>query len=146
MAIPADHPATIPAAMLAAALRDDLFGLAAGALSPTCEIRWPTGRHGWGRGYWIGCCTQIRGVLHDAAYRLEHVAARPLPGGDVAVALRWALTGKHAGDGLWGSATGRYVLIAAVSHYRLRDGAIVEDTTVFDELAVLRQICGGLGA
>ena len=146
VAIPPNHPASGPATMLAAAFRDDLFGEAAVALSPTCEIRWPTGRHGWGRGYWIGCCTQIRGVLHNAAYRLEHVAARPLPGGDVAVALRWALAGKHAGDGLWGKASGRDVLVAAVSHYRLRDGIIIEDTTVFDELAVLRQICGGLGA
>lgn len=144
--IPPDHPAERPAAMLAAALRDDLFGEAAVALSPTCEVRWPSNRHGWGRGYWIGCCTQIRGVLHNSAHRLEHVAARPLPDGDVAVALRWALAGKHAGDGLWGKATGRDVLIAAVSHYRLRDGTVMEDTTVFDELAVLRQVCGGLGA
>ena len=22
---------------------------------PACEIRWPTNRHGYGRGYWIGC-------------------------------------------------------------------------------------------
>ena len=146
VSVPADHPAAGPAAMLAAAFRDDMFGEAAIALSPTCELRWPSNRHGWGRGYWIGCCTQIRGVLHKASFRLEHVAARPLPGGDVAVALRWALAGTHAGDGLWGKATGRDVLVAAVSHYRLRGGIIMEDTTVFDELAVLRQVCGGLGA
>ena len=146
VAIPPDHPAAGPAAMLAAAMRAALYGEAAAALSPTCEVRWPSGRHGWGRGYWIGCCTQIMGALHNAAYRLEHVAARPLPDGDVAVALRWALAGTHAGDGLWGKASGRDVLVAAVSHYRLRGETIMEDTTVFDELAVLRQICGGLGA
>jgi hypothetical protein len=33
-----------------------------------------------------------------------------------------------------------------MSHYRIRAGAIIEDYTVFDELAVLRQIAGGLGA
>ena len=146
VAIPDGHPATLPAAMLAAAWRDDLYGDAAAALSPAAEIRWPTNRLGWGRGYWIGCLTQIRGALHDVAYRLEHVAARQLPGGDVAVALRWAITGTHRGDGLWGEASGRELLIAAISHYRLRAGAIVEDVTVFDELAVLRQVCGGLGA
>lgn len=144
--IPADHPAERPAAMLAAALRDDLFGEAAVALSPACEVRWPSNRHGWGRGYWVGCCTQIKGALHNTVLRVEHVAARPLPEGDVAVALRWALAGTHLGNGLWGKATGRDVLISAVSHYRLREGAIMEDTTVFDELAVLRQVCGGLGA
>jgi predicted ester cyclase len=144
--IPDGHPAAAPAAMLAAAWRDDVYGDAAAALSPAAEVRWPTNRYGWGRGYWVGCLTQIRSALHDVAYRLEHAAARPLAGGDIAVALRWALTGTHRGNGLWGWSTGREILISAVSHYRLRGGAIVEDVTVFDELAVLRQVAGGLGA
>ena len=62
------------------------------------------------------------------------------------MALRWRLTGKHRGHGVWGPPTGRDVLILAVSHYRLRGGRIIEDITVFDELAVLRQVAGGLGA
>lgn len=145
-AIPVGHPAAMPATMHAAAWCADMFGEAAAALSPTCEVRWPGNRHGWGRGYWIGCLTQIKGALHEVAYRLEHVAARPLPGGDNAVALRWALTGIHRGRGVWGEPTGREILVSAVSHYRLRGSSIVEDHTIFDELAVLRQIAGGLGA
>jgi hypothetical protein len=47
---------------------------------------------------------------------------------------------------VWGAPSGKEILILAVSHYRIRAGAIVEDVTVFDELAVLRQIAGGLGA
>ncbi len=144
--IPDGHPADAPAAMLAASWRNDLYGNATRALSQACEIRWPTNRHGWGRGFWAGCLAQIRGALHDVSYRLEHIAARPLPRGDVAVALRWAVAGVHKGNGLWGVPTGRELLISAVSHYRLRGGSIVEDITVFDELAVLRQVCGGLGA
>ncbi len=146
VAIPDGHPAAGPAAMLVAAWRDDLYGNAASALSPAAEIRWPTNRHGWGRGFWVGCLTQIRASLHDVAYRLEHIAARPLTGGDTAVALRWALAGTHRGNGVWGRSSGRELLVSAVSHYRLRGGLIVEDITVFDELAVLRQISGGLGA
>ena len=144
--IPVDHPAAVPAAMLAAAFRADLFGDAAQALSPAAEIRWPTNRHGYGRGFWVGCLTQLRSVLHEVAWRLEHVAARPLPDGDIAVALRWSFAGVHRGRGIWGDASGRELLVMAISHYRLRGGLIVEDITVFDELAVLRQIKGGLGA
>jgi hypothetical protein len=146
VAIPDGHPAAGPAATLAAALRDDRYGDAAAALSPAAEIRWPTNRHGWGRGFWVGCLTQIRASLHDVSYRLEHIAARPLPGNDVAVALRWSLCGTHKGDGVWGAASGRDLLAMVVSHYRLRGGFIVEDVTVFDELALLRQVVGGLGA
>ena len=144
VAIPAGHPAEIPAAMLTMAWRDDLYGDAAKALSPAAEVRWPSNRLGFGRGFWIGCLTQIRACLHDIAWRLEHVAARPLPHGEVAVAIRWSLAGTHRGSGIWGPASGRELLVMAVSHFRLRGAAIVEDITVFDELAVLRQIAGGL--
>lgn len=142
--IPDGHPAAIPATMLTRAFRDDLFGDAAAVLSPAAEVRWPSMRRGFGRGFWIGCATQLRAALHDVALTIDHVAARPLPHGDVAVAVRWSLAGQHAGLGVWGLPTGRDVLIMAISHYRLRAGMIVEDVTVFDELAVLRQIAGGL--
>ncbi len=145
-AIEVGHPAAIPAAMLTRAFRSDHFGEAAEALSAAAEIRWPSMRHGFGRGYWIGCATQLRAVLHDVSFTLDHAAARPLPHGDVAVALRWSLAGRHGGGGVWGPATGRDILIMAISHYRLRGGMIVEDVTVFDELAVLRQVAGGLGS
>ena len=144
VAIPAGHPAEIPAAMLTKAWRDDQYGVAAKALSPAAEIRWPSNRLGFGRGFWIGCLTQIRACLHDVSWRIEHVAARPLPHGEVAVAIRWSLAGTHSGSGIWGPASGRELLVMAVSHFRLRGAAITEDITVFDELAVLRQIAGGL--
>jgi hypothetical protein len=132
--------------MLARAFRDDMYGDAAKSLSPAAEIRWPSNRRGFGRGYWIGCMTQLRASLHRVSYVLDHVAARPLPGGDVAVALRWWVAGVHEGGGVWGPPSGRDLLLMAVSHYRIRSSAIIEDYTVFDELAVLRQIAGGLGA
>lgn len=144
--IPAGHPADIPAAMLRLALREDEYGEAALHLSPAVELRWPSNRNGFGRGFWIGCFTQLRAALHQVAWRLEHIAARPLPNGECAAALRWSLAGIHGSAGVWGPATGREVHILAVSHYRIRNGSIVEDATVFDELAILRQLAGGLGA
>jgi hypothetical protein len=62
------------------------------------------------------------------------------------VALRWSLAGSHKGTGVWGEPSGRELWLLAVSHYRLRGGVVIEDATVFDELSVLRQIAGGLGA
>lgn len=140
------HPASSPAAMLRRAFRDDLFGDAATAMSPAVELRWPTNRNGFGRGYWIGCCMQLKSAIHDVGLRIEHIAARPLPNNDIAVAIRWWLCGRHFGSGVWGKPTGRELLVLAISHYRLRQGEIVEDATVFDELAILRQVAGGLGA
>ena len=140
------HPATAFASMLRKALIEDLYGEAAMSLSPSAEIRWPSRRHGYGRGFWIGCLMQLSTTLHDRAFRCEHVAARPLPNGDIAVALRWSLAGLHKGIGVWGEPSGRELLVLAVSHFRVRAGLVVEDITVFDEVSVLRQIAGGLGA
>lgn len=141
-----DHPGQLPCEMLRSAFSEDMYGEAAKALSPAAEIRWPSNRHGYGRGFWIGCLTQIRASLHEPSFSVDHVAARPLPNDDIAVAVRWSLAGTHAGAGVWGQPTGRELLVMAISHYRIRAGAIVEDFTVFDELAILRQIAGGLGA
>ncbi len=142
----ADHPASGPARLLDAAWRADLYGEAARQVSPSIEVSWPTGRYGWGRGYWAGCLLQMRAQLHRFAMAIDHWAARPLPHGDVAVALRWSACGVHAGTGPWGAPTGREILVAGSSHYVLRNGRIVRDQTIFDELAVLRQVLGGLGA
>ena len=140
------HPATDFANMLRKALIDDLYGEAAMSLSPCAEVRWPSRRQGYGRGFWIGCLMQLSTALHDRAFRCEHVAARPLPNGDIAVALRWSLAGVHNGIGVWGEPSGRELLLLAVSHLRVRAGLVVEDITIFDEVSVLRQIAGGLGA
>lgn len=146
VAIAPGHPAEPLAAMLRTALVDDLYGDAAALLSPCVEVRWPSRRYGFGRGFWIGCLMQLANGLHERAFRCEHVAARPLPSGDVAVALRWSMAGLHNGTGVWGKPSGRELWLLAVSHYRLRQGLVVEDATVFDEVSVLRQIAGGLGA
>lgn len=144
--VSAGHPATLVVDMLRMALVEDMLGDAAQSLSATVEIRWPTGRIGCGRGYWIGCVTQLRAMLHDCAFASQHVAARPNPDGSIAVAVRWSLAGHHRGLGPWGAPSGREVLVLGVSHYRIEHGLISEDITVFDELAVLRQVAGGLGA
>lgn len=56
------------------------------------------------------------------------------------IAVRWTLTGKHTGGALFGQATGATVLILGESQYRFEDNKIVEEWTVFDQLAVMSQI------
>ena len=131
---------------MTAALVEDFYGEAARLYSPCAEIRWPSARHGFGRGFWIGCMLQLRAALKHVRLRIDHIAARPLPDEDIATAVRWSLVGIHGGAGVWGAPTGREVLILGITHSRVRCGSIVEEVTVFDELAVLRQVAGGLGA
>ena len=144
--VPPSHPANTVVKAWQLAFQDDLYGDASLQYSPAAEIRWPSGREGFGRGYWIGCLLQLRSALQDVRWLADHVAARPLPRGDIAAAVRWSLVGRHRSGAVWGAPSGREVLIMGITHCRLRGGAIVEEITVFDELAVLRQTLGGLGA
>lgn len=143
---PPDHPASTLATMLEMAVNGANLGEAAKSLSSGVEGRWPSGRRWFGRGGWIGAVNQLTAGLETPRLVIDHWAANALPHGDTAVALRWSLAGRHVRPGVYGPATGRDMLVLGVSHYRLREGRVVEDVTVFDELALLRQLAGGLGA
>lgn len=79
-------------------------------------------------------------TMPDAKFRLEHVADIPYLGEACDIAVRWSLAGHHTGDGLYGEATGAPVYILGVTHWRVMNGRIREDVTVWDDVAVRRQI------
>jgi hypothetical protein len=143
---PVDHPAHNAARALRLAYAQEQYGSAANQAAAAIELRWPSARHLVGRGAWIGCLMQLRAPLSEHQFSLDHWAARPLPDGDVAVALRWWLIGVHRHGGIWGTPSGRRLAILGISHFRVRDGRLIEDFTVFDEIGVLRQAAGGFGA
>ena len=64
----------------------------------------------------------------------------------VSVALRWTLTGRYAEHGLYGKPTGARLFLLGATHLDMIGDRIVEEWTVFDELAVLAQVAGALGA
>lgn len=142
---PLDHPASSPAGMLETAINGGNLGKAAAVLSSGVEGRWPSGRRWFGRGGWIGAINQLTAGLETPRIVIDHWAASALPHGDIAVALRWSLAGRHVRPGVYGPATDRDLLVLGVTHYRVREGRVVEDVTIFDELALLRQLAGGLG-
>jgi predicted ester cyclase len=74
--------------------------------------------------------------------RIEHIAEVPYLGEARDVALRWSLAGWHESAGAYGEPTGAPLLIMAVSHFRVIDGRVREEVTVWDDIAVLRQIAG----
>ena len=60
-------------------------------------------------------------------------------GGDD-VAVRWTMAGKHSGRSMFGEPTNAPILVIGESHYRVVDGQIMNECTVFDKLAVMTQI------
>jgi len=113
------------------------------AYSPAVHWQGPGGRRLFGHGEVIGWATAFAATFGDARFSIDHVASNPSDGG-VDIAVRWSMTGHHAGDALYGAATGHPVYVLAVTHWRIVAGAIIDDVTIFDEVALLRQIEGGL--
>jgi steroid delta-isomerase-like uncharacterized protein len=70
-------------------------------------------------------------------WHIEVVAAVE-EGDDIFV--RWHLTGTHRGPLLGVEATGARVAIDGIDHFVVRDGKVVSNTVVFDQLAFARQV------
>lgn len=122
-----------------AVLNHRRFGLVRAAYSPAAHWAGPGDRRLFGWGEITGWFTALIGSFGDARIAIQHVAAI-----DDMIAVRWELAATHNGGALYGPATGEPVYILAVTHWRIAHGVIVDDVTVFDEIALMRQIEGGL--
>ena len=56
------------------------------------------------------------------------------------VATRWTLVGTHDGPSMYGTPTGKPVNVMGITHHHVKDGRFVKEWTVFDELALLKQL------
>jgi len=86
---------------------------------------------------------ELRTALPDAQLEVEHQIGRDDPGLGERAALRWWLSGTHAGDGVFGEPTGVPVHIMAASHAEFGPWGLRREWIVFDEVAVWKQILLG---
>jgi predicted ester cyclase len=115
------------------------FGRVREVYSPATHWSGPGGRRLFGWGEIAGWFTAIIGSFGDARIHIQHIAAA-----DDMIAVRWELSGTHDGGALYGTATAEPVYILGVTHWRIAHNMIVDEVTVFDEVALMRQMEGGL--
>lgn len=122
---------------------DRAFSSVRDVYSPICTVQAPAGRVLFGHGEIIGFVVHILGAISDARVSVDHVSAIPYAAEGHDVAIRWTLAGTHDGPGLHRHPTGLPLLILGVTHQRVVAGRVIEEWTVFDELALLRQMYWG---
>lgn len=61
------------------------------------------------------------------------------------IAVVWVLNGTYCGVPAYGPPTFSPVKVLGISHYEMRDGKILREWRVYDEIAVLAQIIGARG-
>lgn len=78
--------------------------------------------------------------IPDGRFEPHYIIVRQQEERPVLVAMRWTYCGTHSGHGRYSDPTGSPVAILGISHFELRDGHIVNEWMVMDEIAVYAQI------
>ncbi len=81
-----------------------------------------------------------RAAFRDLKIGIHHIAEIPYLGEARDVALRWAVSARHTEDGAYGPASGADIYIIGVSQMRIMRGRVREETCIWDDLALRRQI------
>jgi predicted ester cyclase len=89
---------------------------------------------------YLGFIIALLVAFPDATLRIDHLYWLGNDDEGYRVAVRWTLQGTHHGPGLYGEPSGRRVNLMGISHYDVKNGKFVEEWTVFDEIALLRQL------
>ena len=120
-----------------------MFGKIRDIYAPNCQYHGPMMRELYGPAAVLQQTLGLIGSLPDAAYAPQHICSVECGEGGTKVAVRWVLEGHHLGFGILeqaGAPTGKRVQLMGMSHYHYKNGKIVDEWTVYDELSVLMQI------
>ncbi|MEL6830682.1 MAG: ester cyclase [Pseudomonadota bacterium] len=84
--------------------------------------------------------SHLLSAFPDLHLSIDHVAETPYLGEAIDVALRWSATGTHTGPGRYGAPSGAHVYLLGVTQFRIMKGRVREQVTIWDDLALRRQI------
>lgn len=105
-----------------------------------------TGQLCYGRERTGNLLMSVLAAIPAGRFEAHHAIVRQQEERAVRVALRWSYCGEHSGLGRYGSPTGVPLALLGVSHFELRDGLVVNEWLVVDELAIYAQMAAYQGA
>ena len=81
-------------------------------------------------------------LMPDCAFVPQHICSNESEEGGEKIAIRWILEGHHLGysSGALGAPTGHKLVVMGITHLHLRDGKIIEEWVLYDELSMLVQV------
>jgi hypothetical protein len=105
-----------------------------------CHLSLPGGRDVHSRdeatAFWLG----LRSAFPTAKFNMDHQIGRDDPMMSPRSAIRWSLTGSHDGWGHFGRPTGAQVHVMGVSHVEFGPWGLRREITIYDEIAIWKQI------
>ncbi|MEC7475841.1 MAG: ester cyclase [Pseudomonadota bacterium] len=109
------------------------------------RIRFPANREFYGPDQLIPLLEEMFVAFPDLQLSIDHIADISYLDDVQDIAVRWSFSATHTGEndngsGLYRSASKAPVYMMAVSQWRVKDGYILDDITIWDDLAFRRQI------
>jgi predicted ester cyclase len=120
-----------------------MFGIMKDVYAPTVMYHGPLMREVTGAAGVLHQYLGLMGSVPDAAFLPQHICSVESEEGGVKVALRWLIEGHHLGYGILkslGAPTGKALQIMGISHFHYKDGKIVDEWTLYDEMSLLMQV------
>jgi len=120
-----------------------MFGKIKDVYAPTAQYHGPLMVEAYGIAAVLHQTLGLIGSVPDAAFMPQHICSTPCEEGGTKVAVRWIMEGHHIGYGLLhelGAPTGKRVQIMGMSHFHYKNGKIVDEWRIYDELALSMQV------
>ena len=105
----------------------------------------PDSRKLYGHGDYENFVVTLMAAFPDLALTVGHQCVVGSEERGWRVATRFTLQGTHEGYGPYGPPTGRRIFLIGLSHHVVRGGQVVQEWTLFDEFALLKQLYGQIG-
>ncbi len=121
-------------------IMDKDFAVIPAEYDRACHIHHPGARdtisHSGADRAWL----PLRSSFPSAKFEIHHQIGREDPMMSPRAAIRWSLTGKHDGYGLFGAPTGAEVHVMGITHAEFGPWGLRNEFTLFDEVSIWKQI------
>lgn len=117
-----------------------MFGTIRKVYAPNAHFHGPMMRELYGAAAVMHQTLAFVGMMPDMAHQVHHICSTPCDEGGHKVAVRWTMEGHHLGYGSLGDPTGHRLFVLGMSHFHVVDGRIIDEWTLYDELALLAQL------
>ena len=105
--------------------------------APECRIHGPNSRELYGHGDLRAFILALLAGFPDGMLQVEDVFWNGNEREGYRTAVRWTLLGTHRGPSAYGRPTGKSIRVIGLTEHRIKGGKIVEEWSIFNELALL---------
>ncbi len=103
----------------------------------SCPLHAPSSREMYGHGDIKAFIVNLLAAFPDLVAEIDDLYSNGNAAEGYRTAVRWTLVGTHRGLSSYGRPTGKQVRMLVTTMHHIKDGKIVEDWTLFNELALL---------